>query len=418
MQLRAWSAATRILTATASATAMLFAANQLDAAYLNHRSPQQKTADQQFRIQNLSPESSEQVSEKYLGPEGANIDLLRIQAEEGNVEAMYQLGKFFLSEDGGKNHFEAYRLFDRAAKQGSDKAKFAAMVIRSFGGQHHVSSTANKENFDLENCPDKESNGEYVQTFSNYENENDRLNEWPTSFEYFVIPDDRVKAEQEARKLFDAAEEIRARRLKEALARGDTQALVGGILGSSEEQRLTQRAADLQRQAESGIDFVATYLQKAKEERPIATCILSDFDGNLIENAESYKLRSICVNNSLKKVFDPSMGIVVEVDSSGNIGPTKTYQGTGVASDTFLLQDKSGNSFLPNDPISIADIIKGNIIDLSSELFVSGKNGVPGQVFRFGGIEFSRAGEHFIIVFKTVRSGFFCSYKKASSLNF
>jgi hypothetical protein len=423
--------------AAMSMTAMFFASNQLDAGNSTYNKSLSKISNQQIYKQDRSPESPEKSSVDEQNLSAANIDQLSIQAARADVMAIYELGVLYFHGKGVKqNYLEAYKLFDRAAREGLGKAQFAAMAVRAMGQQHDPSGNANKKNFDLENCPDKASVGQYVSAFTNYKRSQDQLNEWPNSFEYFVVADPRQEAQEEAKKLFAAAEEIRAKRLRGALARGDTRGMVGSILGSDEEWKLAQRATELQNKAQAKIDYATTFAQKRKEEKPIGHCILSDYQEIGTDAEKNYQLRSICVNNFTAKTFDPTRGMIDEVDANGNLQKIKSFEGFGSDSDIFLPQDKAGNSFVLGDTLSIADLIdvrdvelddamsasaEGSIdsrIELSQKFFSSGKGTQSGKVTQFGGIPFSRAGKDFILVFKKFRYGLYCSYQRAQSLSF
>lgn len=383
-----------------------------------------------------------------------DLQSLRAQAQRGDIRALHDLATLYATGKLGEvNRPEAFRLFDEAAKKGSNKSAFAAAMIKFIGGQHQSIAPDEKRNFDLENCPDKSAGNKYIEKFSISQSLFERLTEWPIQLEYFVIEDERPKFAKEADALSKKADTLRG----------------------AEFWQVVEQAKALRAKSKKKIDIRATFESKSNFEKPIATCYLNyisheyhsetskawdgsrnkahtfmieyineqmmqfgkhdqlftRFDGEYEQRwkkiekyydstaQKPYQARTICLNNFTNQFFDVTTGDVELVDERGNSLGVESIDGTRSATVIFVPQDKAGRSFLLGQNVDFVKQSLENFIwsRLNDKIYFSGSDDISGGYEQYDSFKFRKSDRHFLLIFRKRELGFHCTYKKAEVPN-
>jgi hypothetical protein len=347
----------------------------------------------------LNGNESDKRSSDYAVVE---FQALRARAANGEVEALLKLGKMYV--DGTtieKNVQEAYRLFDAAAKKGSDRGRFGALIIR-FQGLHEKSNErAGSRSYDLDSCP---KDGDYIERFSNFDTKYDRELEWPYLFEYFVIKDERTRQQRTSPIDYPST----FQRKKESTEKP----IASCILSPASSSQMA--SIDPERYAQDQID------QYGQHDYPFNYDCEPEYCGNLrrFERYQAdkvsppYQAAPICKNNYTNEFFDISKGNFVKDDPNGNV------VGEYSIKDGFIPQDKSGNRFLLNDRYWSMLEALSDWQSYGRKFISSGSNGVSGGTVTFGAVPFRQSATDYLMVYRIERRGLHCTFKKAPSLNF
>ena len=379
----------------------LFASSPF-ARSLQQASPSRPAAEQETGVPlgaGLNGKSADQRSSDYAVVE---FQALRARAASGEVEALLKLGKMYV--DGTiieKNLQEAYRLFDAAAKKGSDRGRLGALVIR-FQGLHHVSDEKpDSRNYDLESCP---KDRDYINRFYYSESKYERELEWPYFFEYYVIKDERTRQQKTVAIDYPSTFQKKKDSTEKPIA--------SCILSPASSRQMS--SIDPERYAQDQIN------EHGQHDYPFNYDCEPEYCGNLrrFERYQADKVRPpyqaapICKNNYTNEYFDISEGSFVKEDLNGNV------EGEYSINYGFVPQDKSGGGFLLNDRYSSMLEALSDWESYGRKFTSSGSNGVSGGTVTFGAVPFRQSATDYLMIYRIERRGLHCTFKKAPSLNF
>ena len=369
----------------------------------------------------------DQQKAQEQNPPPMDLQSLRAQAQLGDIAALLKLGKMYAVGDlVAKDLPQAYRLFDQAAKKGSDIGRFAAATIRFVGGQHTTPPDRNEKNFDLENCPESSPfPNEYIEKFTSGQRRFDRLTEWPISFDYFVIEDPKSSNKIDIRATFESKyknEKPIGTCFLSNISDYFFSTLNGAWRGSEEDASAFMLEYANEQIAQHGKHDQMPTWRPFPWEVPGWKGLKKYYDESA---SKPYQARPICRNNYNNQFFDITQGRANIVDFDGNFLRNQFFNGKE-RKPIFLPQDKAGNSFViargsARLLLTIEDFISGNF-DTSSEttgrLYFSGKDGLSGGYNEYGYLRFSENGRGLLFLFRKQELGFYCSYKKAPGLEF